>query len=111
MAVIQEVICLPAEADNIQVHYGFEGFPADGHNVLVSCRTEGGLAHLPFRLLAMVDSLCCWSVTMAAGGPDAAIKRLYAIDLGDFAVTNSTVIEKVFVSNLMPETASRRPRT
>jgi hypothetical protein len=39
MAMIQEVICLPAEADDIQVRYGFEGVPADGHNVLVSCRT------------------------------------------------------------------------
>jgi hypothetical protein len=59
----------------------------------------------------MVDSLCWWSVTIAAEGPNAAIKRLHVIDLGNFAVTNSTVIEMVFVSDLMPETAWRRART
>jgi hypothetical protein len=37
------------------------------------------------------------------GGPDAAIKRLYSIDLGDFAVADGTVIEKVFVRDLMPD--------
>ena len=39
---------------------------------------------------------CC------AGGPDAAFKKLFQIDLGDFSVASGSTITKAFVSDLRP---------
>jgi hypothetical protein len=62
-----------------------------------SCRTEDGLACLTIRFLALEHD-------NQQGGPNAAIKRLYSIHLGDFAVANAgTAIEKVSVRDLMPD--------
>jgi len=36
------------------------------------------------------------------GGEDAAIKRLFSIDLGDFSVEDGSTISKVFFRDLIP---------
>eukprot|EP00934_Nitzschia_sp_Nitz4_P009064 Nitzschia sp. Nitz4//scaffold21_size171442//115904//118824//NITZ4_002178-RA/size171442-augustus-gene-0.188-mRNA-1//1//CDS//3329542462//9054//frame0 len=40
------------------------------------------------------------------GGPDAAIKRIYTIDLGDFSMAEGTVLSKALVRDLMPDLAA-----
>jgi hypothetical protein len=42
------------------------------------------------------------------GGDDAAIKDLCVIDLGDFSMTEGTIISKKFLFNLMPRMAAYR---
>jgi hypothetical protein len=37
------------------------------------------------------------------GGPDAAIKRLYKINLGDFSIADGTVIDKALVRDVIPD--------
>lgn len=36
------------------------------------------------------------------GGPDAAIKKVYVIELGDFSMPGETVLEKTLVKDLLP---------
>lgn len=40
------------------------------------------------------------------GGPDAAIKKIYTIDLGDFSIEEGTVVEKTLYTDLMPVLSS-----
>jgi hypothetical protein len=40
------------------------------------------------------------------GGPDAAIKKIYMIDLGDFSVLDGTTIQKTLVKDLMGDLLS-----
>ena len=40
------------------------------------------------------------------GSVDAAIKRLFTIDLGDFSVKDGTTIDKRFYMDLMPHIAA-----
>jgi hypothetical protein len=37
------------------------------------------------------------------GGPDAVIKRVYSIDLGDYSFEDGTTIEKTFFTDLIPD--------
>jgi hypothetical protein len=39
-------------------------------------------------------------------GPDAAIKRLYSFDMGDFSEVDGVVLEKTLVHDLMPDLGS-----
>ena len=43
------------------------------------------------------DSSWSWS------GPDAAIKKLYEIDLDDFSIAEGTTVEKTLVRDLMDD--------
>ncbi len=36
------------------------------------------------------------------GGPDAAIKKVYSVDLGDLSAVDGTVLAKNLVADLMP---------
>lgn len=40
------------------------------------------------------------------GGEDAAIKRLFSIDLGNFSIEDGTTIEKSFYKDLIPDLMS-----
>ena len=42
------------------------------------------------------------------GGPDAAIKRIYMIDLGDYSVEDGTVIEKTLFRDIMSDLAETK---
>jgi hypothetical protein len=41
-----------------------------------------------------------------AGGPDAAIKKIYQVSLGDYSVADGTTITKTMKYDLMPLLAS-----
>ena len=40
------------------------------------------------------------------GGPDAAIKKIYAIDLGDYSMDDNILVDKTLVHDLMPDLAA-----
>jgi hypothetical protein len=42
----------------------------------------------------------------SAGGPDAVIKRVYQVDLGDFSLEDGTLVTKTLVRDLMPDLAA-----
>ena len=131
--VISDVITLPADVNNLQVRFGFEGVAEDDGKVYVILQRAWGAESNPrigiydiaskswsfvFYPLDVVASQAGGWVGLSdisalgqgkfliierdnQGGPDAAIKRLYRIDLS--APVADSTISKTLVRDLMSD--------
>ena len=138
MANIESIVLLPAELNEIQLRFGFEGVAEDGDHVVVAFQRAWGEDTDPrigiynsetaewkfvfYPLARPVSQNGGWvGLSDIAplgdgkfmvlerdnqGGEDAAIKRLFWIDLGDFSVEDGTTIEKYFYKDLIPDLKS-----
>ena len=131
--VIEEVVTLPAEVNNIQIRFGFEGVAVHNTNVYVAFQRAWvgednprigiyntvsktwNFVYYPLDAresqdggwvgLSDITSLGNGQFLVLErdnkGGPDAAIKRLYKVDLN--SVTEGSTITKTLVRNIMAD--------